>query len=130
MELCFQGAEANVEDQNLRGDQRQCGQDAGVDGTNCDAGAEVPAIEIDILLVVVDADGVAAAAILLLPRSVGVAERSVCGRAGAGRSARRCASTCHHVVGQVDSRNPSKKQHLISGGGWHGNSDSSAARPR
>jgi len=43
--VVLQGTEADAEDQDLRGDQRQCGQDPGVDGATCDAGAQVPAIE-------------------------------------------------------------------------------------
>lgn len=62
----FQGAEANVEDQDVCGDQRQCGQDAGMDSADCDAGVEVPAVEIEVLLVVVDSGRATAAAIVLL----------------------------------------------------------------
>src|ERR1035441_7728530 len=64
--------------------QRQCGPDAGVDGVDRDAGAEVPAIEIEILLVVIDAGGPAAAAIVLLSRSVRVAGRPFSGSASVG----------------------------------------------
>jgi hypothetical protein len=52
--------------------QRQCGQDPSVDGVDRDAGAEVPAVEIVVLLVIIDAGRSAAAATLLLSRSVGV----------------------------------------------------------
>ena len=58
-----------VSDQNVCGDQRQRGPHAGVDGVDRDAGAEVPAIEIDVLLVVVDAGRSAAAATVLLSGS-------------------------------------------------------------
>jgi hypothetical protein len=54
------------------GDQRQCGPNPDVDGVDRDAGAEVPAVEIDVLLVVIDAGGASAAATVLLSRSVGV----------------------------------------------------------
>jgi hypothetical protein len=46
------------------------------DGVDRDAGAEVLAVEIDVLLVVIDAGGVVAAATILLSRSVGVVGRS------------------------------------------------------
>src|ERR1022692_1621619 len=49
----LQGAEADIEDQNVCGDQRQCGAHAGVDGVDRDAGAEVPAVEIEVLVVVI-----------------------------------------------------------------------------
>jgi IS4 transposase len=58
-----------------------------LDGSDRDAGAEVPAIEIEVLLVIIDAGRTAAAAAVLLPRSVGVAGRSFSGPAGTGRSA-------------------------------------------
>ena len=70
-----------------------------MDGADRDVGAEVPAIEIDVLLVVVDIGGFAAAATVLLSRSVGVAGRSFSSSAGAGRSTRRCAAARNHVVG-------------------------------
>ena len=90
--IVFQGAETNIENQDVRGDERQCGPDPGVDRSDRDAGAEVPAVEIEVLLVVIDAGGFAAAATVLLSRSVGVAGRSFSGPAGSGRSARRCAT--------------------------------------
>jgi hypothetical protein len=68
--IVLQGAEADVEDQDVCGDQRQCGQDADVDGSNRDAGAEVPPIEIEVRVVVVDPGRSAAAATVLLSRSV------------------------------------------------------------
>src|ERR1035437_2796163 len=83
----LQGAEADIEDQNVCGDQRQCGAHAGVDGVDRDAGAEVPAVEIEVLVVVIDAGRTAAAATVLLSRSVGVAGRSFSGPAGPGRGA-------------------------------------------
>ena len=56
------------------------------------AGDEVPAIEIEVLLVVIDAGGAAAAAIVLLSRPIRVAGRPFSGSAGVGRGARRCAT--------------------------------------
>jgi hypothetical protein len=44
--IVFQGAEADIKDQDVCGDQRQCGPNPGVDGVDRDAGAEVPAVEI------------------------------------------------------------------------------------
>jgi len=58
-----------------------------VDGADRDVGAEVPANEIEVLVVVIESGGVAAAAALLLPGSVGVAGRSFSGPSGAGRRA-------------------------------------------
>src|ERR1017187_7564824 len=85
--VVFQGLEADAEDKDVCGDQRQCRPHTGLDGSDRDAGAEVPAIEIEVLLVVIDAGRTAAAATVLLPRSVGVAGRSFSGPAGTGRSA-------------------------------------------
>ena len=67
-----QGAQAVVQDQDFCRHQRQCGPDSGVDGVDRDAGAEVPADEIVILLVIVNAGSSVAAATVLLSRSVGV----------------------------------------------------------
>ena len=47
-----------------------------MDSFDRDAGAEVPAVEIEVFVVVVNSGGAAAAAIILLSRSVGVAGRS------------------------------------------------------
>ena len=66
----LQGAEADAEGQDFRGDQRQCGEDAGLDGADRDAGAQVSAVEIEVLLVAVESGRAAAAATVLLPRSV------------------------------------------------------------
>src|SRR5438874_397892 len=88
----FQGAETNKENQDVRRDQRQCRADTGLDGFDRDAGIEVPAIEIKVLLVVVDAGGFAATTTVLLSGSVGLAGRSVSGPTGSGRSTRRCAT--------------------------------------
>ena len=52
-----------------------------------------------VFLVVVDTGGSAAAAIVLLSRSVGVAGRSFSGPAGSGRVTRRRAAACNHMVG-------------------------------
>ena len=80
-----------------------------MDGADRDAGVEVPAIEIDVLVVVVDAGRIAAATTVLLSGSVGVAGRSFSGPAGAGRGARRCATASNHVVGaSLDSRKTAK----------------------
>ena len=84
----FQGAEADIENQDVCGDQRECGPDPGVDRFDCDAGAKVPAVEIEVLLVVIDAGGIAAAATVFLSRFVGMAGRSISGPAGAGRGTR------------------------------------------
>jgi Domain of unknown function (DUF4372) len=70
--IVFQGAQAAVQDQDFCGDQRQRGPNPGVDGVDRDAGAEVPAVEIVVLLVLIDAVSSAAAATVLLSRSVGV----------------------------------------------------------
>jgi hypothetical protein len=90
--IVLQGAEADSENQDVYRDQRQRGAHAGVDGVDRDAGAEVPTVEIDVLLVVIDAGRAAAAATVFLSRSVGVAGRSFSGSAGLGRGARRCAT--------------------------------------
>src|SRR2546425_13122057 len=82
--VVFQGAETDAEDQDVCGDQRQRGPDPGVDGADRHAGAEVSAVEIDVLLVVVKSGRAAAATTVLLPRSVCVARRSFSGPAGAG----------------------------------------------
>ena len=63
-----------------------------MDRSDCDAGAEVPAVEIDMVMVVVESGGATAAATVLLSRSVGVAGRSFSGSASAGRGTRRCAA--------------------------------------
>ena len=68
----LQGAQAVVQDQDFCRHQRQCGPDPSVDGVDRDAGAEVPADEIVILLVIVNAGSPAASATVLLSRSVGV----------------------------------------------------------
>ena len=65
--VVFQSAEANVENQNVCGDQRQRGPDPGVDGVDRHAGVEVPAIEIEVQLVVIESGRAAAAATVLLP---------------------------------------------------------------
>src|ERR1700685_2421312 len=88
-----------MQNQDLCRHQRQCGQDPSVDGVDRDAGAEVPAVEIDVFLVVIDAGGAVAAATILLSRSVGVVGRSFLSPAGSRRRARRCATTGNHVVG-------------------------------
>ena len=54
-----------------------------MDGIDRHAGAEVSAIEIEVQLVVVEFGRAATAAIVLLPRSVDVAGRSVSDPAGA-----------------------------------------------
>src|SRR5258708_24464088 len=90
--IVFQGAEANIENQDVRGDERQCGPDPGVDRSDRDAGAEVPAVEIEVLLVVVESGGAVAAATVLLSRSMGVAGRSFPGPTGSRRRSRRCAT--------------------------------------
>ena len=59
-----------------------------MDGADRDAGAEVPAIEIDVLLVVVDARRIVAATTVLLSGSVGMAGQSISGSTGVGRGAR------------------------------------------
>ena len=82
-----QGAETDSEDQDVCGNQRQCGSDASMDGVDRDAGIEVPTIEIKVCLVVVDSGGFAATTIVLLAGSVGLAERSISGSTGAGRRA-------------------------------------------
>ena len=61
-----------MQNQDLCRHQRQRGQDPSVDGVDRDAGAEVPAVEIVVFLVIVDAGSSAASATLLLSRSVGV----------------------------------------------------------
>ena len=66
----LQGAETDAEDQDVCGDQRQRGPDPGVDGADRHTGAEVPAVEIDVFLVVVESGGATAPATVLLPRSV------------------------------------------------------------
>ena len=65
--VVFQGAETELEDQDVCGDQRQRGQDPGVDGVDRHLGAEVPAIEIDVQLVAIESGRAAAPAIVLLP---------------------------------------------------------------
>src|SRR5260370_35411074 len=82
--VVFQGAEADAEDQDVCGDQRQRGPDPGVDGANRHAGAEVSAAEIDVLLVAVESGRAAAAATVLLSRSMGVAGRPFSGSPGTG----------------------------------------------
>ena len=114
--IVFQGAEADLQNQDVCGDQRQCGEDPGLDGADSDAGAEVPAVEITVFLVVVDTGGSAATAIVLLSRFVGVAGRSFSGPAGSGRGTRRCATTCDLVVGEIGrQKNEANAVRLISG---------------
>ena len=64
--IVFQGAETNTENQDVRGDQRQCGPDPGVDRFDRDAGAEIPAVEIEVRLVIIDAGRFVAATTVLL----------------------------------------------------------------
>ena len=59
-----------------------------MDRADRDAGAEVPAIEIDVFVVVVDVGRIAAATTVLLSRSVGMAGRSISGSTSVGRGAR------------------------------------------
>ena len=100
VELFFKALKQNVENQDVCGDQRQCGPDPGVDGADRDAGAEVPAVEIEVLLVVIDAGGSAAAATVLLSRSVGVVGRSISGPAAFGFRVRAIAVRSGAIVGQ------------------------------
>ena len=83
IELFFKALKQNLKE-DLRGDQRQCGEDAGLDSADRNAGAQVSAVEIEVLLVAVESGGAAAAATVLLPRSVHMAGRSVSGSSGAG----------------------------------------------
>jgi len=85
--LTGSNTETDSEDQDGCGDQRQCGSDPGADGADRDAGVEVPANEIEVRLVAIDVGGFAAAAVVLLSRSVGVAGRPFWCPTGAGRSA-------------------------------------------
>ena len=88
-----------------------------MDGVDRDAGAEVPAVEIFVLLVMIDAGGSTAAATVLLSRSVGVVGRSFSVPAGSLRSARRCATAGNHVVGDSwTADNRPKEVTLILGG--------------
>ena len=113
----FQGAEADLQNQDVCGNQRQCGEDPSLDGADRDAGAEVPAVEITVFLVVVDTGGPAAAAIVLLSRSVGVAGRSFSGPAGPGRGARRCATDGDQLVDGIGQQKSGEmKARLIAGG--------------
>jgi len=72
VELFFKGAETDVEDQDVCRDQRECGQDAGLDGADRHAAVEIPAIEIDALLVVVESGRASEATTVLLSRFVGL----------------------------------------------------------
>src|SRR5262249_32458328 len=112
----FQGPEADLEDPDLRGDQRQRSADPGVDRADCDAGVEIPAIEIDVLLVAVDSGSPVTATVVPLPGSVGLAGRSVSGPAGTGGGTRRRAAACDLVVGSAwTAENLQNRLRLISG---------------
>ncbi len=71
VELFFKALKQTLQNQDVCGNQRQCGEDPSLDGADRDAGAEVPAVEITVFLVVVDSGGFAAAAIVLLVYRVG-----------------------------------------------------------
>src|SRR3990172_6470294 len=82
--IVFQSPEAKPQGEELRGDQRERAADPDLDGPDRHAGAEVSAVEIDVLLVAVESGRAAAAATVLLSRSVGVAGRPFSGTAGVG----------------------------------------------
>jgi hypothetical protein len=79
--------------------------------------ALIAMLEIAVLLVAIDAGRFASAAIVLLSRSVGVVRRPFWGSTGAGRSARRCATACNHVVGAVGQQKTSHKAATLIPGG-------------
>jgi hypothetical protein len=88
-----------------------------VDGSDRHAGAQVPAIEIDVFLVPVDSGRAAAATTVFLSGSMGVAGRPLSGPASAGRGARRRGAAGDLVVGgSWTAENRTKEVRLISGG--------------
>src|SRR5205085_11548988 len=115
--IVFQGAETDIENQDVCGDERQCGPDSGVDCSDRDAGAEVFAVEIEVLLVVINAGGSAAATTVLLSGSVAVVGRSFSGPAGAGRGARRRATACDLVVSAVGQQKNGPKEAALTSRG-------------
>src|SRR5665213_3043152 len=69
--VVFQGVKADVEDQDVCVDQREGGPDSGLDDADRNAGAEVPAVEIDVLGVTIESGCAAAATNVLLPGPLG-----------------------------------------------------------
>ena len=117
VELFFKALKQTLKIKTFVGTSANAVQDPGVDGADRDAGAEVPAVEIEVLLVIVDAGGIAAATIVLLSGSVGLAGRSVSGPAGARPA---CTTTRNSLQsrgrGSWTAENPSNEATLISGG--------------
>ena len=94
----FQGAEANREGEVVPGHQRQCGQDADLDGADRHADPEVPADEIQLRLVAFQSGGTAAPATVHFQRLVGMAQRSARGAA----SRKATGRTVAHAADLVD----------------------------
>src|ERR1017187_2693675 len=82
----FQGTETNSKSKVVPGHQRQCSQDADMDGVNRHVDPEVPADEIQLRLVAFQSGRSAAPAVVHLQRLVGMAQHS------SGRTASRKAT--------------------------------------
>src|ERR1700745_783642 len=87
----FQGAKAELQDQDLPGNQRKRGAHANLDSVDCDAGFEVLAIEVDIRMVSVQSCGFATASTVCLSRPARLAKRTFRSAARLGRNLRRAA---------------------------------------
>src|ERR1017187_4844795 len=72
----FQGTETNSQSEVIPGHQRQCSQDADMDGTNRHADPEVSANEIQLRLVAFQSGRSAATTAVHLQRLVGMAQHS------------------------------------------------------
>src|SRR5664280_248792 len=93
----LQGAKANRKSEVVSGHQRQCGQDANLDGADRHADLEVPADEVQLWLVAVQSCGSAAPATVHLQGLVGVAQQS----AGGTASRKATGRAVTHAAGLV-----------------------------
>src|SRR5271167_2900385 len=83
--VVFQSPETVAADQDLRGHFGQCLEDTSLGGVDRHVADQVPATEGDVWLVAVESGGPIAAAVVRIPRFVGV-DRSSLSSAGSARS--------------------------------------------
>src|SRR5208337_5220726 len=95
----FQSLKAKSAGEDLHRDFRQCPEDASLGGVDCHVVDQVPAVEGNVWLVAFQSGGAAAAAVVRLPRFVGV-DRSSLSSPGVARSAARATGDGLAVVGQ------------------------------
>ena len=96
----FQGTETNSKSEVVPGHQRQCSQDADMDGINRHADPEVPANEIQLRLVAFQSGRSAAPTAVHLQRLVGMAQHSS-GRTASCKEPLRTITNATDVVART-----------------------------